>query len=84
MAKNECKDLFPQTARKRQTNPGKRQTGSIDQRAFLQGALSSAAALAWPADAGAGDDLAAIRVEIEKRLDEAKKAEELFSEWGKH
>ncbi|HEV8385398.1 MAG TPA: M20/M25/M40 family metallo-hydrolase, partial [Candidatus Acidoferrales bacterium] len=59
------------------TNDSKKKDSGIvgsplGRRAFLQGALASAATLAWPgASSAAADDLAAIRAEIEKRHSES-------------
>jgi acetylornithine deacetylase/succinyl-diaminopimelate desuccinylase-like protein len=52
----------------RQNSNGKKILPTIGRRAFLQGAVASAAAMAWASTSGAAaDDLSAIRAEIEKR-----------------
>ncbi len=54
-------------------------TPHMDRRAFLQGVVAGAAALAWPHPAQADEhDLDAIRAQIEKRHDEAV---ERLQEW---
>lgn len=60
-------------AEERAKTSGAGRTEGADRRAFLQGAVAGAAALALPkwVRAAAGDEMAAIRAEIEKRHDEA-------------
>lgn len=60
-------------AEERAKTSGAGSAEGADRRAFLQGAVAGAAALALPkwVRAAAGDEMAAIRAEIEKRHDEA-------------